>query len=85
MLGCFEFYALAHQADFDVCWCKGSVAERIFEPLMQHIRKGGGAIVGSKAVTDIKAWGCCRGGVILPGVWTTCTPLRWFSMGVQRC
>ena len=62
VLGCFVFYALAHQADFDVCWCKGSVAERIFEPLMERIRRDGGAIVGSKAVTDVKArWGGCTG------------------------
>lgn len=54
VLGCFEFYALAHQADFDVCWCKGSVAERIFKPLMERIRKAGGSIMGAKAVTDIK-------------------------------
>lgn len=55
VLGCFEFYALAHQADFDVCWCKGSVAERIFDPLMAKIRQGGGTIVGGKAATDVKA------------------------------
>lgn len=54
VIGCFEFYALAHQADFDVCWCKGSVAERIFEPLMSNIRASGGEILGNRAVQDVK-------------------------------
>ncbi len=54
VIGCFEFYALAHQADFDVCWCKGSVAERIFEPLMKNIQAKGGEIVGNRAVQDVK-------------------------------
>ena len=54
MLQAFYFYALAHQNDFDVCWCKGSVAERIFEPLVQRIKEGGGNIVGGQFVTDVQ-------------------------------
>lgn len=38
------FYALAHQSDFDVCWCKGSVSELIFEPLIAKIKERGGKI-----------------------------------------
>ncbi len=45
--------ALAHQADFDVCWCKGSVSERIFLPLVEKIKKAGATIQGSTFVTDV--------------------------------
>ena len=45
--------ALAHQNDFDVCWCKGSVSERIFLPLVDLIKKKGGKIVGGQLVTDV--------------------------------
>lgn len=45
--------ALAHQADFDVCWCKGSVSERIFLPLVDKIKKAGAKIQGSTFVTDV--------------------------------
>lgn len=53
MLSTFEFYTLAHQADFDVCWCKGSVAEKIFSPLVEQIKGNGGNIVGGRLVTDV--------------------------------
>lgn len=46
--------ALAHQADFDVCWCKGSVSERIFLPLVDKIKSAGGKILGSTFATDVK-------------------------------
>ena len=38
--------ALAHQQDFDVCWCRGSVAETIFQPLIASIERSGGSIQG---------------------------------------
>lgn len=41
MLETLYFYALAHQNDFDVCWCKGSVAEKIFTPLVERIKSQG--------------------------------------------
>lgn len=53
MLGTFYFYALAHQADFDVCWCKGSVSERIFAPLIENIKASGAVIQGGRLVSDI--------------------------------
>lgn len=34
--------------------CKGSVAERIFEPLTARIRGAGGRILGSHLVTDVE-------------------------------
>lgn len=36
--------ALAHQADFDVCWCKGSVSDKIFLPLVERIKAAGGSV-----------------------------------------
>ena len=39
--------ALAHQQDFDVCWCRGSVAETIFQPLIASIERSGGSIQGA--------------------------------------
>lgn len=50
---CHVHAALAHQADFDVCWCKGSVAEKIFSPLVEQIKGNGGNIVGGRLVTDV--------------------------------
>lgn len=48
------FYALAHQSDFDVCWCKGSVSELIFEPLIAKIKERGGKIQGDRLVSGIE-------------------------------
>ena len=45
--------ALAHQNDFDVCWCKGSVSEVIFLPLVDLIKRQGGKIVGGQLVSDV--------------------------------
>ncbi|PSC69064.1 amine oxidase [Micractinium conductrix] len=48
------FYALAHQSDFDVCWCKGSVSELIFAPLIERIKQQGGKIQGGRLVSGIE-------------------------------
>jgi uncharacterized protein with NAD-binding domain and iron-sulfur cluster len=53
-LECLYFYALAHQNDFDVCWCKGTISERIFKPLISKIESAGGKICGSRLVTGLK-------------------------------
>lgn len=45
--------ALAHQADFDVCWCKGSVNELIFKPLVDLIQGLGGRIQGGRLASDL--------------------------------
>lgn len=47
------FAALAHQADFDVCWCKGSVSELIFKPLVDLIQGLGGRIQGGRLASDL--------------------------------
>lgn len=52
-MGALYYYVLAHQADFDVRWCKGSVAELIFQPWIQHIENQGGRILGGKRVSDV--------------------------------
>eukprot|EP00955_Chlamydomonas_euryale_P054962 355993-Chlamydomonas_euryale.AAC.11 len=53
MLETLYFYAIAHQNDFDVCWCKGTIAERIFQPLIQRIEGAGGKVVGNRLVTGL--------------------------------
>ncbi|KAH9309561.1 hypothetical protein KI387_037472, partial [Taxus chinensis] len=52
-LGTLYYYALAHQQDFDVCWCKGPVAELIFIPWIQEIERLGGSILPGKYVKDV--------------------------------
>ena len=47
--------ALAHQNDFDVCWCKGSVSERLFLPLVALIPRQGGKIVGGQLVSGVSS------------------------------
>jgi len=47
------FYALAHQNSFDVRWCRGSISEYIFKPLVDRIEKAGGAIRGGRFVTGL--------------------------------
>lgn len=46
-------YVLAHQDDFDVRWCRGTVAERIFQPWTRAIRNAGGSIRGGRRVSSI--------------------------------
>jgi uncharacterized protein with NAD-binding domain and iron-sulfur cluster len=48
------FYALAHQNDFDVAWCKGNISDRIFKPLINHILHCGGKIEGGKFVEELQ-------------------------------
>eukprot|EP00884_Botryococcus_braunii_P022563 jgi/Botrbrau1/8991/Bobra.0148s0094.2 len=48
------FYTLAHQNDFDVKWCRGSVSEKIFLPLVAHLRSLGAQVIGSQLVTEVQ-------------------------------
>jgi uncharacterized protein with NAD-binding domain and iron-sulfur cluster len=52
-LGMLYFFILAHQPDFDVVWCRGTVGEKIFRSWIQHIEKLGGKFLTSKRVTDL--------------------------------
>ena len=52
-LGMLYYFILAHQPDFDVVWCRGTVAEMIFRPWVQQIEKFGGQVLTNKRVTDM--------------------------------
>ena len=52
-LGALYYYVLAHQADFDVCWCKGSVAEVTFKTWLELIKSPGCQVLGNNRVVDV--------------------------------
>ncbi|KST64460.1 hydroxysqualene dehydroxylase [Mastigocoleus testarum] len=52
-LGMLYFFILAHQADFDVVWCRGTVGEKIFRPWTEKIEQAGGKILTNRRVTDL--------------------------------
>lgn len=51
--GALYYFALAHQADFDVRWCKGPIGTLIFEPLVQQLKSMGVKILGGRRVQEI--------------------------------
>ena len=53
-LGMLYYFILAHQPDFDVRWCRGTVGEMIFRPWVAQIEKSGGKILANKRVTDVR-------------------------------
>lgn len=52
-LGMLYYFILAHQPDFDVVWCRGTVGEMIFKPWVKLIEKAGGKVLTNKRVNDI--------------------------------
>jgi len=52
-LGMLYFFILAHQPDFDVVWCRGTVGEMIFHPWMERIKHVGGRILTHQRVSDL--------------------------------
>ena len=52
-LGMLYYFILAHQADFDVLWCRGTVGERIFRPWVERIEQAGGRVLTHRRVTDL--------------------------------
>lgn len=52
-LGMLYYFILAHQPDFDVVWCRGTVGEKIFKPWIAKIEKAGGKVLTNKRVSDI--------------------------------
>jgi uncharacterized protein with NAD-binding domain and iron-sulfur cluster len=52
-LGMLYFFILAHQHDFDVVWCRGTVGEKIFRPWVERIEKAGGKLLPNHRVTDV--------------------------------
>jgi uncharacterized protein with NAD-binding domain and iron-sulfur cluster len=47
------YFILAHQPDFDVVWCRGTVGEKIFRPWVEQIEQAGGKILPNRRVSDI--------------------------------
>ncbi|MBW4607490.1 MAG: FAD-dependent oxidoreductase [Hassallia sp. WJT32-NPBG1] len=52
-LGMLYFFILAHQPDFDVVWCRGTVGEKIFRPWVEQIEKAAAKGLANRRVTDI--------------------------------
>ncbi|HEY9702864.1 MAG TPA: FAD-dependent oxidoreductase, partial [Allocoleopsis sp.] len=52
-LGMLYYFILAHQPDFDVVWCRGTVGEMIFKPWVEKIESLGGKLLTKKRVSDI--------------------------------
>jgi uncharacterized protein with NAD-binding domain and iron-sulfur cluster len=53
-LGMLYYFILAHQNDFDVVWCRGTVGEQIFKPWVDRIVQAGGKVLAQKRVSDIR-------------------------------
>ncbi|MGK7940753.1 MAG: FAD-dependent oxidoreductase [Crocosphaera sp.] len=52
-LGMLYYFILAHQPNFDVVWCRGTVGEMIFKPWVKKIESLGGKVLTNKRVDDI--------------------------------
>ncbi|MBD1934257.1 MULTISPECIES: hydroxysqualene dehydroxylase [Cyanophyceae] len=52
-LGMLYYFILAHQPDFDVVWCRGTVGEKIFRPWVQRIEQAGGKLLANRRVSDV--------------------------------
>ncbi|NES74541.1 MULTISPECIES: FAD-dependent oxidoreductase [Okeania] len=52
-LGMLYYFILAHQPDFDVVWCRGTVGEMIFKPWVENIENLGGKVLTKRRVTDL--------------------------------
>eukprot|EP00271_Cylindrocystis_brebissonii_P000413 TRINITY_DN10507_c0_g1_i1.p1 TRINITY_DN10507_c0_g1~~TRINITY_DN10507_c0_g1_i1.p1 ORF type:complete len:394 (+),score=89.50 TRINITY_DN10507_c0_g1_i1:41-1222(+) len=53
-LGMLYYFILAHQPDFDVVWCRGTVGAEIFAPWVKQIKKQGGKFLANRRVTDFE-------------------------------
>lgn len=51
-LGMLYYFILAHQPDFDVVWCRGTVGEKIFRPWVERIETGA-KVLANRRVTDL--------------------------------
>ena len=86
-LAALEFYALRSQDAFDVRWCRGSVVDRIFKPLVRRIQGQGGRVLGGHRVTGVAMEGGKVTGVTAagPGGETTTFPADAvvFAVGIE--
>eukprot|EP00899_Mesostigma_viride_P028711 jgi/Mesvir1/9024/Mv21309-RA.1 len=53
-LGMLYYFILAHQADFDVKWCRGTVGAQIFAPWVRRITQMGGNFRTERRVTGVQ-------------------------------
>ncbi|MEP0873019.1 FAD-dependent oxidoreductase [Trichocoleus desertorum AS-A10] len=53
-LGMLYYFILAHQPDFDVVWCRGTVGEMIFRPWVQQIEQAGGKVLTQRRVSNVR-------------------------------
>lgn len=47
------YFILAHQPNFDVVWCRGTVGELIFRPWVAQLEKAGARVLTNRRVTDL--------------------------------
>jgi uncharacterized protein with NAD-binding domain and iron-sulfur cluster len=59
-LGMLYYFILAHQPDFDVRWCRGTVGAQIFRPWVQAIEAAGGQVLANQRVLDVVTDGSNR-------------------------
>jgi uncharacterized protein with NAD-binding domain and iron-sulfur cluster len=52
-LGMLYYFILAHQPNFDVVWCRGTVGEQIFQPWVEKIKQLGGQVLTNKRMSDL--------------------------------
>lgn len=52
-LGMLYYFILAHQPDFDVVWCRGTVGQQIFRPWLERIQQAGGRVLTQRRVSDV--------------------------------
>ncbi len=52
-LGMLSYFILAHQPDFDVVWCRGTVGAQIFRPWLQRIEQAGARVLTQRRVSDL--------------------------------
>ncbi|MBW4575732.1 MAG: FAD-dependent oxidoreductase [Aphanothece sp. CMT-3BRIN-NPC111] len=52
-LGMLYYFILAHQPDFDVVWCRGTVGEMIFRPWVEKIEQAGAKLLTQRRVSDL--------------------------------
>ncbi|KAG2487929.1 hypothetical protein HYH03_013509 [Edaphochlamys debaryana] len=52
-LDALYYFVLAHQADFDVRWCRGAVGERILAPFAAWLGERGVRLAGSRPVAEL--------------------------------
>jgi len=52
-LGMLYYFILAHQPDFDVVWCRGTVGQQIFRPWVERIEQAGGQVLAQRRVSNV--------------------------------